>query len=108
MRNISRWLLNRYSKQKELTRYKPSDYYEQWVMWPKHLTAPTKADMRFIERTIQSYEDEEISFIGKVMTPGGNIRIIYHPTFVWYFDGSNSITFTAILFPDGTEWRPYG
>jgi len=36
-----------------------------------------------------------------------SISLIFHPTFVWYYDGENSITFVAILFPDGTEWTPY-
>lgn len=64
-------------------------------------------DKSFIERTRQSYIDEEISYLGKVMSPGGKIRIIFHPTFVWYYDGDDSLTFVAILFPDGTEWWPF-
>jgi len=83
-----------------LTRYKPNDKYTQWVKWPQHITAPTVADMIYVE-------DVENIPVGVCLKLNNSISLVYHPTFVWYHDGANSITFTAILFPDGTEWVPY-
>lgn len=99
MRNITRWLKNRYGKQRELIRYKPAERYTEWVKWPKHIAAPTIADMRFIEK-------KHIP-TGVCVKLSETISLVYHPTFVWYHDGVNSLTFVSILFPDGTEWTPY-
>jgi len=52
-------------------------------------------------------EDVENIPVGVCLKLNNSISLVYHPTFVWYHDGANSITFTAILFPDGTEWVPY-
>lgn len=98
MRNITRWLANHYGKQREQIRYKPSDRYTQWVRWPTHITAPVKADM--------AYLDSLECAIGVVYSPGGNIRVVYHPSFMWYYDGDHSVAVACILFPDGSEWWP--
>lgn len=94
-----RWLLNRYCKQRDLTRYLPTEQYTQWVRWPKHMTALTKLDAKYI--------DGAPHFVGMVIYPGGGVRMIFHPGYFWYYDGEHAITFHAILFPDGTEWRPF-
>ena len=100
MRNITRWLLNRYGKQKDYLLYLPNEHYTQWVKWPKHIVSPTKMDTRYID----SIEHP----IGKAVSPGGDIRMVFHKSFVWYFSGQHSLTFSKILFPDGTEWSPFG
>jgi len=53
--------------------------------------------MNFLSKT-----DREL---GRVVSPGGGIRIIWHPDFIWYYDGEHSITFSQLLFKDGTVWR---
>lgn len=92
-----RWLQNRFGKQRDSLLFKPSDQREQWTKWPKHLTAPTKQDMNYLDRLDPP--------IGRAVSPGGRIRIIRHPEFVWYYDAGHSTTFSQLLFKDGTEWR---
>ncbi len=44
--------------------------------------------------------------IGDIVEVGKRYSMEFHPTFIYLRDGDNSLTFVAILFPDGTEWTP--
>ncbi len=58
------------------------------------MVAPTRWDMKCVDKA-ERY---------KVASPGGGIRMIKQQTHLIYFDGEESFTLAAILFPDGTEW----
>ncbi len=96
-----RWLANRYGKQRERTKYKSSDRQTKWARWPQHINAPTKADMRRFTALYDPRKDYLTTY-----ELGSGIRMIAHPTHVWYFDGIHSTCFAGLVFPDGTEWWP--
>jgi len=100
MRNITRWLQNRFGKQRELTRYKFRKNYD-FAPWPLHIFAPTKGDIEYLKKKFAD------GVIGKSVSPGGRLRVVIHYDFIWYFDSEHSISFTDIILPDGTEWSPF-
>ncbi len=101
-----RWLANHYGKQKEMMKWKASDRQSKWQRWPQHLTAPTKADARVFDAHYAHDLHHGVEAKDLVYNLGTNIQVIPRATHVFYYDGAHSLTFSGILFPDGTEWWP--